>query len=137
MAIPSQQPLPPVRGSPILFIAAHTWGVTLSPLRIGQRVRATYDSQTFGSDPRAGEVGRIAQKLAATAMPGSDSGSASYRVLWEAGGESWRARSSIEPLRIGDPITIVVPQTPRAPGTSRSGLLFAVLSRKAGSRAGV
>jgi hypothetical protein len=63
------------------------------PLRVGERVRSTIVTPVFPSDPKLGDVGRVMQ-----------ASSASYLVRWEAGGESWTMRSSLEPLRGGPPI---------------------------------
>jgi hypothetical protein len=71
--------------------------MSLSRLRIGQRVRPT-------DDGLAGELGRIALRLE---RDEHDCDSSPYLVRWEAGGESRCERSTIRPLGIGDPIPSV------------------------------
>jgi hypothetical protein len=75
----------------------------MSPLRVGQRVRST------STTPQAGDPGRVARRLAAMTSADGDTETTSYLVLWESGGESWCPRSTIEPLRIGDPLRAPAP----------------------------
>jgi hypothetical protein len=65
----------------------------MRPLRVGERVRSTNDEPMFASDPKAGDVGRVIQTSASSSL-----------VRWADGSESWAARTSLEPLQIGDPI---------------------------------
>jgi hypothetical protein len=88
------------------LVLTHAGQVTMTPLRVGQRVRSTSTS------PQAGDPGRVARRLGATTSADGDTETTSYLVLWESGGDSWCSRSTIEPLRIGDPL--------RAPAPGRS-----------------
>jgi hypothetical protein len=63
-------------------------------LRVGEQVRSA-------SGPRACRLGRIARRIGADDR---DVESTSYLVCWEAGGESWLTRASLQPLQFGHPI---------------------------------
>jgi hypothetical protein len=67
------------------------------PLRVGERVRSTNGEAMFASDPKAGDVGRVVQTSASSSL-----------VRWADGSESWAARTSLEPLQIGDPLSMGV-----------------------------
>jgi hypothetical protein len=89
------------------------------PLRVGERVRSTNDEPMFSSDPKAGDVGRVVQTSASSSL-----------VRWADGSESWAARASLEPLQIGDPLSMGLgaggtpvarssPTAPPSPGRPR------------------
>lgn len=81
------------------------------PLRAGERVRSTNAEPMFASDPKAGDVGRVVQTSPSSSL-----------VRWADGTESWAARTTLEPLQIGDAIATEVATggTPRA--TSLPGM---------------
>jgi hypothetical protein len=84
-------------------------------------VRSTNTAPVFASDPAAGALGRVAQAgRARSSTDGADS--SSYLVRWEAGGESWADRSTIEPLLIGDQLTMTSVSASASPNPNSSAV---------------
>lgn len=76
--------------------AFETGGADERSLRVGERVRSIAEP-VFSSDRNVGDVGQVRESQDGSAL-----------VRWADGSETWAARASFQPLRVGDPIVTPV-----------------------------